>query len=202
MSETTDAQEPQRAGWKRWAWALPLIVFLGLGGLFWVALGGGNPHNLPSALIGKPVPTFDLPPIKGLADDKSFGSSDLATGTPTIVNVWASWCVPCREEYPILLQLAKRPGIRLFGINYKDNPDDARQFIGSFGNPFQRLGADRSGGVSLNWGVYGVPETYIVSGKGIITYRHIGPLTQAAVQQEILPRLAKLRQAEGLTKTP
>jgi cytochrome c biogenesis protein CcmG, thiol:disulfide interchange protein DsbE len=188
------SEAPARSGFRRWAWSLPLVAFLGLAGLFWLALAGGDPHRLPSALIGKHVPQFTLQPIEGLAGDTSFSSADLAAGKATIVNVWASWCVPCREEHTALLDLSKQPGIRLFGINYKDDPEAARRFLGRFGDPYARLGADPSGRVAINWGVYGVPETYIVDGKGIVTYRHIGPLTPAMIQTELLPRLNRAEQ--------
>ncbi|MEG6507912.1 DsbE family thiol:disulfide interchange protein [Methyloligella sp. 2.7D] len=173
-----------------WLWSLPLLVFLGLAGLFWYALGSGDPHRLPSALLDKPVPEFSLPPIEGLPDHRQgFSSKDLATGEPTIVNVWASWCGPCREEHPVLTELSKKPGVRLFGINYKDDPAGARSFLGRFGDPFDRVGSDRTGRVGINWGVYGVPETYVVDGTGKIVYRHIGPLTSQAIDDELLPRI-------------
>jgi cytochrome c biogenesis protein CcmG, thiol:disulfide interchange protein DsbE len=131
------------------------------------------------------------PPIEELtgAGAEGFESSDLAKGEPTIVNVWASWCVPCHEEHPLLLELAKQPGVRLYGINYKDDSAAARRFLGRYGNPFQRVGADRSGRVAIDWGVYGVPETYVITGDGKITYRHVGPLTGEAIQQKLLPLL-------------
>jgi cytochrome c biogenesis protein CcmG, thiol:disulfide interchange protein DsbE len=176
---------------RRWGLALPLVIFASLAGLFWFALQGGDPSRLPSALLGKPVPPFTLPPVEGLAADgaeaEGFGASDLAGGQPIIVNVWASWCVPCHDEHPLLMALAKQPGIRLYGINYKDDPASARRFLGRYGNPFQRVGADRSGRVAIDWGVYGVPETYVITGDGRIAFRHVGPLTEEAIEQELLP---------------
>ncbi|TFG84853.1 MAG: DsbE family thiol:disulfide interchange protein, partial [Hyphomicrobiales bacterium] len=138
---------------------------------------------------------FDLPKIEGLTGEgggaEAFGAADLATGQPTIVNVWASWCVPCREEHPLLMQLAKQPGVRLYGINYKDDPAAARRFLGRYGNPFARVGADRTGRVAIDWGVYGVPETYVITGDGKIAYRHVGPLTEEAIREKLLPKLTE-----------
>jgi cytochrome c biogenesis protein CcmG, thiol:disulfide interchange protein DsbE len=177
---------------RRLSVALPLIIFASLAGLFWYALHTGDPSRLPSALIGKPVPQFTLPPLEGLktdgrADVRSFGTADLATGGPTIVNVFASWCVPCLQEHPMLMALAKEPGVRLFGINYKDDPASARRFLGRYGNPFARVGADRSGRTAIDFGVYGVPETYVISSDGKIAYRHVGPLTEEAIKEKLLP---------------
>jgi len=188
-TEKTSQQRPLR----RWGVMLPLIVFLGLAGLFWYALRTGDPSLLPSAMIGKPVPQFTLPPLEGLkAEDGApvlgFSSADLATGKPTIVNVFASWCVPCLEEHPTLLALAKeRPDIRIYAINYKDNPDSARRFLGRYGNPFARVGTDHTGRTAINFGVYGVPETYVITPDGKIAYRHVGPLTEQAIKNKILP---------------
>jgi cytochrome c biogenesis protein CcmG, thiol:disulfide interchange protein DsbE len=192
---TKTAPRPSRL---RWELLLPLLVFAGLAGLFWLALHGGDPSTLPSALIGKPVPQFALPPIEGLVTDggaaQGFATSDLARGTPIVVNVWASWCVPCHEEHPLLLALAKQPGVRLYGINYKDDPAAARRFLGRYGNPFERLGAERSGRIAIDWGVYGVPETYVITGDGRIALRHVGPLTEDAIRDQLLPLL---RQPNG-----
>ena len=175
-----------RSSWQRWGLALPLLIFTMLAGLFWYALHGGDPSRLPSAMVGKPVPSFTLPPIEGL-NGEGFAASDLAKGEPTIVNVWASWCVPCLEEHPLLLELAKQPGVHLYGINYKDDPAAARRFLGRYGNPFSRVGADQSGRVAIDFGVYGVPETYVITGNGKIAYRHVGPLTEEAIEQNLLP---------------
>jgi cytochrome c biogenesis protein CcmG/thiol:disulfide interchange protein DsbE len=189
MTETTK-DKPRTP--RRWGVALPLLIFIGLAGLFWYALHTGDPSRLPSALIGKPVPDFKLPPLDGLkAEDgtamQGFSSADLATGKPTIVNVFASWCVPCLEEHPMLMALSKENGVRLYAINYKDDPASARRFLGRYGNPFARAGADASGRVAIDFGVYGVPETYVISGDGKIAYRHVGPLTEQAITEKILP---------------
>ncbi|MGH6793485.1 MAG: DsbE family thiol:disulfide interchange protein [Methyloceanibacter sp.] len=188
---TTKPQEKRKAP-RRWGALLPFLVFATLAGLFWYALQVGDPSRLPSALIGKPVPDFALPPLDGLKTENgaavpSFAAADLATGEPTIVNVFASWCVPCLEEHPLLVTLAEENGVRLYGINYKDDAASARRFLGRYGNPFARVGADRDGRVAIDFGVYGVPETYVISGDGKIAYRHVGPLTETAITEKILP---------------
>lgn len=189
MTETARPPSSRRLG----VALIPLLLFAALASLFWFALQGGDPSRLPSALIGKPVPAFTLPPLQGLAEDgmdiKGFTAEDLAGGKPTIVNVFASWCVPCQEEHPVLMALAKRPGVRLYGINYKDDAASARRFLNRHGNPFQRVGVDRSGRVGIDFGVYGVPETYVIAGDGKIAFRHVGPLTEQDVTQKLLPLL-------------
>lgn len=182
--------------------ALPLVLFAALAGLFWYALQTGDPSRLPSALIGKTVPDFTLAPLDGLTGDAgdpvpSFDASDLAGGKPTIVNVFASWCVPCLEEHPLLMALAKEPGVRLYGINYKDQPSSARRFLGRYGNPFAKVGTDPSGRVAIDFGVYGVPETYVISGDGKIAFRHVGPLTEQALKEKILPMLRQPSTSKG-----
>lgn len=171
--------------------AIPVIVFAALALLFWRGLSG-NPSEIPSALIGKPVPAFTLPPIKdsGVA---SFDAAALSQGRVTVVNVWASWCVPCRTEHPLLTELSKRSDLKLYGINYKDDPENARRFLGSLGQPFAAIGADESGRVSVDWGVYGVPETYIVDGKGLIRHKWIGPLTPEALQTTFAAEIEKAK---------
>jgi len=172
----TAAAAPRR----RLIFLLPVLVFVGLAGLFVFRLGDGDPSRIPSALIGKPAPTFSLAPLEGLlADGKpvpGFSNEDLK-GKVTVVNVWASWCAPCRQEHPLLVELAKDPSIRVVGINQKDNPDNARRFLGTLGNPFAAVGVDPKGRASIDWGVYGVPETFIVGPDGTIRYKQIGPLT-------------------------
>lgn len=185
----TDAT--RQAPMRRFGLALPLVIFASLAGLFWYALQGGDPSRLPSALIGKPVPDFTLPALDGLAADgkdvPGFAASDLAQGEPTIVNVFASWCVECQVEHPLLLALGQQKGIRLYGIDYKDDEASARRFLGRYGNPYARVGADRSGRTAIDFGVYGVPETYVVTGDGKIAYRHVGPLTEQAIKEKLLP---------------
>lgn len=165
----------------RLIFVLPGLVFLGLVVLFGVQLiSGRNPGEVPSVLIDKPVPAFSLAPLEGLmADGKAvpgFSSEDLK-GRVTLVNVWASWCAPCRQEHPLLVELARDPSIRVVGINQRDNPDNARRFLGALGNPYAAVGVDPNGRASIDWGVYGVPETFIVGPDGTIRHKHIGPLT-------------------------
>ena len=160
---------------------LPGLVFLVLAGLFAVQLvSGRNPAELPSVLINKPVPTFSLAPLEGLVANgqpvPGFSNEDLK-GRVTVVNVWASWCGPCRQEHPLLVDLARDSSIRVVGINQRDNPDNARRFLGSLGNPYAAVGVDPNGRASIDWGVYGVPETFIVGPDGTIRHKHIGPLT-------------------------
>lgn len=165
----------------RWA-LLPLILFLLIAALFWKGLSG-DPSTLPSTFINKPVPAFDLPAVKGLGVP-GLKNSDLKTGQVTIVNIWASWCAPCREEHPLLVELSKRGDIRLAGINNKDDPANAARFLGALGQPFARVGADSDGRVTIDWGGYGVPETFIVDGGGVIRHKHVGPLTAELLKGE------------------
>jgi cytochrome c biogenesis protein CcmG/thiol:disulfide interchange protein DsbE len=178
----------------RFVHVLPLIVFVALAVLFLVRLYAGDPSRIPSALVGKPAPTFALAPLPGLLRDgkpsPGFESESLK-GSVTVVNIWASWCAPCRQEHPLLMQLGKAPGLRLVGINYKDGPENARRFLGTFGDPFAAVGVDPNGRTAIDWGVYGVPETFIVGPDGIIRHKHIGPLTPDAMPGF----MAKLREA-------
>lgn len=173
---------------------LPLAVFLALAALFFYRLGTGDPSRIPSALIGHPVPPTDLPPLAGLErDGKAVPGLNNATfqGAVTLVNVWASWCVPCRDEVPFLDQLAKDKRIQLVGINYKDAPDNARRFLNRFGNPFAATGRDEAGRASIDWGVYGVPETFLVGRDGKIAYKLVGPITADNLTQTLAPEIEK-----------
>ncbi|GAB4516191.1 MAG: DsbE family thiol:disulfide interchange protein [Roseibium sp.] len=175
---------------------LPLVVFAALAGLFLFQLTlGEDPQKIPSALIDKPAPDVNLPPVEGLTQDGAqvpgFARADLI-GTVSVVNVFASWCVPCRQEHPLLENLATVDGIQLIGINYKDKPENARRFLGSLGNPYDRVGADAAGRTAIDWGVYGVPETFIVDAQGMIRYKFIGPLTPASYRDRFLPELEKV----------
>ncbi|MCB5174692.1 DsbE family thiol:disulfide interchange protein [Microvirga lenta] len=180
MAEATQARSRGRL-----LFLLPVAVFAVLAGLFLVRLGGEDPSRLPSALINKPVPVFSLPPLEGLTANgqpvPGLSNEDLK-GRVTVVNVWASWCAPCRQEHPLLVDLAKDPSIRVVGINQKDDPDNARRFLGSLGNPYAAVGTDRNGRASIDWGVYGVPETFIVGPDGTIRHKHIGPLTPENIE--------------------
>jgi cytochrome c biogenesis protein CcmG, thiol:disulfide interchange protein DsbE len=153
---------------------LPVIVFCGLALLLWKGLSG-DPSSLPSTLINRPAPSSNLPAVAGLGVP-GLADSDLRNGHITVVNIWASWCGPCRAEHPVLMELSKRHDIVLVGINNKDDADNAVRFLNVLGQPFAAVGADPSGRTTIDWGGYGVPESFIVDGKGIIRYRHVGPL--------------------------
>jgi len=158
---------------------LPLVIFAALLALFLFRLGAGDPSRLPSALIGKPAPNLTLPPLEGLMENgAALPGLDptLFKGRVTVVNVWASWCVPCRDEHPFLVRLAGDKRITLAGINYKDARENALSFLARYGNPFAAVGVDIGGRAAIEWGVYGVPETFIVGRDGAIAYKHIGPI--------------------------
>lgn len=172
---------------------LPVALFAGL--IFAFRLGlDRDPSAVPSPLIGKPVPEFSLAPVKGRTAGLS--SSDLK-GEVSIMNVFASWCVPCREEHPLLLRLKEQQLVPIDGINYKDQPDDAARWLDAMGDPYSRTGADLDGRVAIDWGVYGVPETYVIDRSGRIVLKHIGPLTPEILDTTIVPLLASLKDARS-----
>jgi cytochrome c biogenesis protein CcmG/thiol:disulfide interchange protein DsbE len=173
---------------------VPLAVFLALTALFLVRLFSGDPSRIPSALIGHPAPAVDLPPVVGLErDGKAIPGISAAEfrGNVTLVNVWASWCIPCHDEAPFLLELAGDTRIRLVGINYKDQPDNARRFLNRYGNPFIASGADQTGRAAIEWGVYGVPETFLVGRDGRVAYKLVGPISAANFEREVKPAIEK-----------
>src|SRR6185369_16058436 len=169
---------------------LPLAVFALLALLFLLRLFSGDPSTLPSALIGRPAPPTDLPPIAELVRDgrpvPGLKPTDFM-GNVTVLNVWASWCVPCHDEAPLLLKLAEDKRFRVAGINYKDQPDNARRFLGRYGNPFVASGADPGGRAAIEWGVYGVPETFVVGRDGKIAYKLVGPISEENVDTVLKP---------------
>ena len=167
---------------------VPATVFLLLGAMFYWGLWNKD-DRLPSTLIGKPIPEFSLPPIEGR--ENGLSSANLR-GKVSIVNVWASWCVPCRVEMPLLVELAATGTVPIHGINLRDDPAEARAFLAELGDPYTRIGADRNGRVSIDWGVYGVPETYIVDAAGMIRYKFIGPLSPESYRDVFLPELDKI----------
>jgi cytochrome c biogenesis protein CcmG, thiol:disulfide interchange protein DsbE len=178
MSEplTTETSPPRRS----WLMALPLIAFAALAALFWYRLGSGDPSSIPSALIGRPAPQTALPALQGLTTDGApVPGLDPAVfkGKVSVVNVWASWCVPCHDEAPLLIALSRDKRLQVVGINYKDAPDNARRFLGRYGNPYGIVGVDGNGRAAIEWGVYGVPETFIVGREGTIVYKMVGPVT-------------------------
>jgi cytochrome c biogenesis protein CcmG, thiol:disulfide interchange protein DsbE len=173
---------------------LPLVAFLALAVLFYVGLHAGDPSRIPSALIGREAPATELPAVAGLERNgqpvPGIVPADFKDAV-TVLNVWASWCVPCRDEAPLLIQLAADKRIRLVGINYKDQADNARRFLGRFGNPFAASGADASGRAAIEWGVYGVPETFIVGRDGRIAYKLVGPITPGNLDAVLKPEIEK-----------
>jgi len=173
--------------------SVPLAVFAVLAAVFFIGLEGDDPSVVPSALIGQEVPAFELPPLEGMGLP-GLASADLARGKVTLVNVFASWCGPCRLEHPVLMELSKRGDIAVVGINYKDEPENARRFLASLGVPYQAVGADPTGRASIDWGVYGVPETFVVDGRAIIRFKWVGPVSD----KKALERLeAAIRDAKG-----
>jgi cytochrome c biogenesis protein CcmG/thiol:disulfide interchange protein DsbE len=183
---------------RSWLLALPLIGFAALALLFWFGLGSGDPSRIPSALIGRPAPQTALPPLDGLAaNGKPVPGLDPAAfkGHVSIVNVWASWCVPCHDEAPLLLALSQDKRIRIVGINYKDAPDNARRFLGRYGNPFAAVGLDSNGRAAIEWGVYGVPETFVIGHDGTIAFKLIGPITPENIDGELRPQIDKALRA-------
>lgn len=191
MSENASAVDGQvRVRSRRLIFVLPGLAFIGLVIAFALGLTR-DPSLVPSALIGKPVPQFSLSPVKG----RTLGlASDDLKGEVSLVNVFASWCVACRYEHPFFMQLKAQGVVPIHGINYKDKPDDAAEWLDTMGDPYTRTGADLDGRVSIDWGVYGVPETFVVDRKGRIAYKQIGPIDREALDQTILPLVERLRQ--------
>jgi len=178
---------------------VPLVLFLGLALLFLVRLGAGDVSRIPSALIGKPAPATNLPPVPGIErDGKPVPGLEAADfkGTVTVLNVWASWCVPCVEEAPLLVRIARDPRIRIAGINYKDSPENAKRFLTRYGNPYAFNGMDSNGRASIEWGVYGVPETFVIGRDGRIAYKLIGPIVAQNVDTVLKPEIEKAIAAE------
>ncbi len=188
------AKETVNIGRRRVMVLAPLVVFLALVALFLIGLYSGDPSRIPSALIGHPAPHTILPPIAGLERDGApVPGIDAAhfKGAVTVVNVWASWCVPCHDEAPILMQLAQDHRVRLIGINYKDEAENARRFLGRYGNPFAAAGADLNGRAGIDWGVYGVPETFVIGRDARIAYKLVGPITPDNLNTVLKPEIEK-----------
>ncbi len=187
MSDT-DQADPTPRRRPRLVYLLPLAVFVALAAVFLIRLEtAGNPEAIPSALVGKPAPDFDLAPLAGI-DRPGLATADLK-GPVTVVNVFASWCGPCRLEHPQLIELARDERVRLVGINYKDVTANAVRFLDELGNPYAAIGVDDRGRAAIDWGVYGVPETFIVDAAGVIRYKHIGPIDAKALDDAIRPAI-------------
>jgi cytochrome c biogenesis protein CcmG, thiol:disulfide interchange protein DsbE len=171
----------------------PLAIFIVMALLFAFALRSGDPSKLPSALIGRAAPAIDLPALDGLSDGAraigGFATADLAKGEVSVVNFWASWCAPCVQEHPLLVALKEQTGVKIYGINYKDKTATARRFLGRYGNPFAAVGVDANGRAAIDWGVTGMPETFIINGKGEIVYKHIGPISPETLESKIMPMI-------------
>jgi cytochrome c biogenesis protein CcmG, thiol:disulfide interchange protein DsbE len=182
---------------------LPVLIFVGVAGFFAMALRSGDPSLVPSTLVGKLAPQTVFPAIDGIEtngnQEPGFSNADLAKGKVSLVNFWASWCQPCVEEHPLLIQLKHDAGVDIYGVNYKDKAASARHFIGRFGNPFTALGSDAEGRGAIEWGVYGMPETFVVDGKGKVVYKHVGPISSESIATRLLPAIEKAR---GLAVTP
>ncbi|WP_398482704.1 DsbE family thiol:disulfide interchange protein [Tardiphaga sp.] len=182
---------------RRWVLALPLVIFAALAALFWFRLGA-DPAKLPSALIGRQAPQTALPALQGL-NEKGMPIPGLDPaafiGKVSVVNVWASWCVPCHDEAPILTELGKDARLQMVGINYKDAADNARRFLGRYGNPFGIVGVDGNGRGSIEWGVYGVPETFVVGRDGRIAYKLVGGINQDNLAKVLMPEIEKALKA-------
>jgi cytochrome c biogenesis protein CcmG/thiol:disulfide interchange protein DsbE len=169
-------------------WSIPLAIFVVLVAFLWIGLGR-DPREVPSPLIDKPAPSFTLPQIHG---DKPLSTTDLK-GKVWLLNVWASWCVSCREEHPLLLQLAQANLVPVYGLDYKDKPDDGRAWLSQNGDPYTASIVDQDGRVGIDYGVYGVPETFVIDRSGIVRYKQIGPLSVEALQSKILPLVRELQ---------
>ena len=189
--ETVSSRQPSS---RRLIVLIPLVAFLSLALLLFFRLFAGDPSQLPSVLIGKPAPATDLPPVAELVRDgqpvPGLRSADF-NGNVTLINVWASWCVPCHDEAPLLLKLAADKRIKVAGINYKDQPDNARRFLGRYGNPFAMAGADQNGRAAIEWGVYGVPETFVLGRDGRIAYKLVGPISDDNLEKVLKPAIEK-----------
>ncbi len=197
---TTAANEQPGTMRRRLIVLVPLLVFVALVAIFLIGLYAGDPSRIPSALIGHPAPQTTLPPVAGLErDGKPVPGIDPASfkGAVTLLNVWASWCVPCHDEAPLLMQLAQNSKLRIVGINYKDEAENARRFLGRYGDPFVAAGADANGRAAIEWGVYGVPETFIVGRDGRIAYKLVGPITPENLETVLKPEIEKALAAPG-----
>lgn len=175
---------------------IPLGVFGLLVALFYYALvqigeGEYNPRDIPSPLLGKPAPAFELPSV---ADPEALVNSDVFAQHPvSVLNVWASWCVACRQEHPYLMELSRRGEVPIYGLNYKDERNEARRWLAQFGDPYVTSAFDQEGKTGIDFGVYGVPETFVIDRRGMVLYKHIGPVTPDTWQAKIRPVIEQAR---------
>src|SRR5262245_14518015 len=194
-SRNVGVADADSSAWRRRLIVLvPLVAFLALAALFMLRLGSGDPSRIPSALIGQPAPATTLPPLAGLErDGKPVPGLDGGAfkDAVTLLNVWASWCVPCRDEAPLLMDIAADARISVLGINYKDQADNARRVLGRYVNPFVANGVDMNGRAAIEWGVYGVPETFIFGRDCRIAYKLIGPITPDNLARVLKPEIEK-----------
>jgi cytochrome c biogenesis protein CcmG, thiol:disulfide interchange protein DsbE len=197
MTEVPVAAKPVARRSLGWV-AAPLLIFVVIAGMFAFALTSGDPRKLPSALIGRPVPATDFAALEGLVVDgrpvPGFTSADLAKGKVTVVNFWASWCTECIVEHPLLTDLASRTGVEIYGVNYKDQTAAARRYLGRYGNPYAAVGVD-TGRNAIEWGVYGMPETFVIDGTGKIAFKHVGAISAESVEKSLIPAIEKARLA-------
>ena len=198
MNEPSTSKPSAAPPRRSWLVMLPLIAFVSLAAIFWFRLGSGDPSKIPSALIGRPAPQTALPALVGLVNDGAqVPGLDPAAfkGKVSVVNVWASWCVPCHDEAPLLVQLGQDKRLQIVGINYKDAPENARRFLGRYGNPFGIVGVDGNGRAAIEWGVYGVPETFVVGREGTIVYKLVGPVTPENIDRVLKAEIDKALKA-------
>ena len=189
-AQNVDVTTGTRVALRRPAFVVPLLVFAGIAAMLAVGLTL-NPREIPSPLIGTAVPEFALPPVSGRT--LGLSSADLK-GEVSMVNVFASWCVACKEEHPVFMGMKREGLVPIHGLNYKDRPEDAEKWLHELGDPYTRTGADRDGRVAIDWGVYGVPETFVIDRDGRIVYKHVGPVTPKLIEDTLLPLIRRLRQ--------
>jgi len=183
---------------KRIVFLLPILLVVVMGGfLLWGLNPERNPNEIPSVLIAQPIPEFSLEPVEGLETPGLNAAVLREMDEVVVVNVFASWCVPCRAEHAVLTRMVREDGVRLMGINYKDKPADAVKWLDNLGNPYERIGSDLNGRAGIEWGISGVPETFIIGADGTVLYRYVGPVVGEAAESKFLIALAQARAEQG-----